>query len=139
MTAAAHVDLKAPTSLRFVAALMVFFCHFPPTRAFAVMYYFGESGVGFFFLLSGFILTFTYYREFAGTFSTTVARRFHLARIARVYPVHIVTMAICLAWFISFGAPQWNIENSLHTHCRDDRGDASCAILVPKRKPLCIA
>ena len=90
---------------------MVFTCHFPPTRPFALTYYLGESGVGFFFVLSGFILTFAHHRDFAGPFSVKAARAFHLARIARIYPVHLAAMALCLAWFIPFGAPQWNLAD----------------------------
>jgi peptidoglycan/LPS O-acetylase OafA/YrhL len=97
--------------LRFLAALMVFMCHFPPTRAFAVTYYLGESGVGFFFLLSGFILTYAHHRDFTGSFRVKAAQAFHLARVARIYPVHLATMALCLAWFIPFGAPQWNLAD----------------------------
>jgi peptidoglycan/LPS O-acetylase OafA/YrhL len=109
--AGGRVELKPLTSLRFVAALMVFFHHFPPTQPFAQAHYIGEAGVGFFFLLSGFILTYTYHRDFAGPFSTKAAQRFHIARIARIYPVHLATMAICIAWFIPFGAPQWNLAD----------------------------
>jgi peptidoglycan/LPS O-acetylase OafA/YrhL len=90
---------------------MVFVCHFPPFRPFAVTYYLGESGVGFFFLLSGFILTYAHHRDFSGPFRVKAAHAFHLARVARIYPVHLATMALCLAWFIPFGAPQWDLAD----------------------------
>jgi peptidoglycan/LPS O-acetylase OafA/YrhL len=59
---------------------------------------FGRGGVDLFFMLSGFILAYVYRPQFE-------ARRFNylrflVKRIARIYPVHVVTMLIVLAWIL---------------------------------------
>jgi peptidoglycan/LPS O-acetylase OafA/YrhL len=104
--------LKPLTSLRFAAALMVFVHHVPPAHALAERLSFGYAGVGFFFVLSGFILTYAHHRDFAGALTWRGVRTFHVARIARIYPMHVVTTALALAWFIPFGAPQWDVSSA---------------------------
>ena len=52
------------TSLRFAAALLVFSWHCVPTRRFSAVFSLGYIGVAFFFLLSGFILTYRYHASF---------------------------------------------------------------------------
>ena len=78
-------DLKPLTSLRFVAALLVFAWHCYPMRQVAGVFSFGYIGVSFFFLLSGFILTYGYHRTFARGIEPHAVRAFYAARIARVY------------------------------------------------------
>lgn len=58
-------DLKPLTSLRFVAALMVFGYHAAPFLPAFFATNTGYAGVGFFFVLSGFILTYTYHADFS--------------------------------------------------------------------------
>lgn len=101
-------DLKALTSLRFMAALPVFLAHFPPTQHFAERLSFGYAGVGFFFVLSGFILTYTYRDAFNGALTSSAMRAFHVARIARIYPLHVVVMAATILWIALFGSVIWN-------------------------------
>jgi peptidoglycan/LPS O-acetylase OafA/YrhL len=88
------VDLPALTSLRFFAAGMIFVFHLreyaPSAWAVAIgpaMYH----GVSFFFVLSGFVLTHVY----AGR--DVSRRRFYLARIARIVPLHLATLLLLLA------------------------------------------
>lgn len=51
----------------------------------------GESGVAFFFVLSGFVLSLGYGRKVEeGTFGV---RRFFVTHLARLYPLHLLTMA----------------------------------------------
>lgn len=87
-------DIKTLTSLRFFAALSIVIFHYTyeidalrnglPGRFY--------TGVDFFFILSGFILTHSYIRAIEeGTFS---ARDFYIKRFARIYPVHIVTLIL---------------------------------------------
>lgn len=54
----------------------------------------GESGVAFFFVLSGFVLSLGYGRKVEeGTFG---AKRFFLTHLARLYPLHLITMTIAI-------------------------------------------
>jgi peptidoglycan/LPS O-acetylase OafA/YrhL len=92
--------IKPLTSLRFVFALMVFLSHlqFVQDKTFAGLYmnYFreGRLGVSFFFILSGFVLALTYKKKIVtGTFSK---KEFWMARLARIYPLHIVTFLIAI-------------------------------------------
>ncbi len=85
--------LPALTSIRFLAALWVALFHMQAMNAFtfsaaAVRRFasIGYSGVSFFFVLSGFILVYTY----AGRAATL--RQFWQARFARIYPA----LAFCL-------------------------------------------
>ena len=97
------------TSLRFVAALLVFSWHCVPTRRIAVTFSFGYLGVAFFFLLSGFILTYRYHEHFQGGLHWDAVRAFYAARIARIYPLHLATMPLAVAGLIAFGtSPLWN-------------------------------
>jgi peptidoglycan/LPS O-acetylase OafA/YrhL len=101
--------LHALTSLRFVAALLVFSWHCVPTRAVSVTFSFGYIGVAFFFLLSGFILTYTYHEAFRERLRPEAIRAFYVARIARVYPLHLATMPLMIACLVYCGSsPLWN-------------------------------
>jgi len=86
--------IPALTGLRFVAALMVFFSHYPiagfGTIADRVMAS-GYAGVTFFFVLSGFIITYNYIGKFElNPLQNTPA--YLWARFSRVYPLYILTM-----------------------------------------------
>lgn len=86
-------NLPALTSLRFFAAAVIVFDH-------ATTIYFGHSldlalyqGVTFFFVLSGFILTYAHPKVSAWA----DARGFWLARFARIWPATIASMICSLA------------------------------------------
>ncbi len=88
-------DLKALTSLRFWAALWVVLFHFLPYAAdwgpASSLLGKGYLGVDFFFVLSGFVLAHVYGAELKeGRYSHP---RFLVKRIARIYPMHIATLA----------------------------------------------
>lgn len=91
--------LDALTGLRWWAALMVFFFHMrvlaplpgPISRVFDQ----GYLGVTFFFVLSGFVLTWS--MRPAVPLSTFYWRRF-----ARIWPLHIVTLVIAIPVFYTF-------------------------------------
>jgi len=98
-------QLEPLTSLRFVAALLVFVYHAPLAQPFAHDHALGQAGVGFFFLLSGFILTYTY----SGTLTTTASVvRFYVARFARVYPAYLVSIALALPVVATYGSLAWD-------------------------------
>jgi peptidoglycan/LPS O-acetylase OafA/YrhL len=85
-------DLKPLTSLRFVAAMMIVLQHatqyFPWAQTVSGLPL--AQGVSFFFVLSGFILTHVYSKK------KTTYGNFIWARIARLWPVHIVTCLMVL-------------------------------------------
>lgn len=88
------VDIKPLTALRFLAAMWVVSFHFWPHLAgFGVPTFVtkGYLGVECFFVLSGFILAHVYLTGFGtGGFNYP---KFLWARLARVYPLHLATMA----------------------------------------------
>jgi len=96
--------LPALTSLRFFAAAYVVAFHYTP-------YYFpnvegpsvialGYSGVTFFFLLSGFILAYNY--KDADFREPRLRTLFYRARLARVYPVYLLALAVHVPWFLAW-------------------------------------
>jgi peptidoglycan/LPS O-acetylase OafA/YrhL len=88
--------LSPLTSLRFLAAIYVVVYHYwtsyhlSETRPLFVEL--GHTGVTFFFLLSGFILAYSY--DDNGNFPAGRTGRFYLARFARIYPVYIATILV---------------------------------------------
>lgn len=92
--------LEPLTSLRFFAALVVFIWHSQLFSSVLNKYYFGELGVGFFFLLSGFILTYVYY--FGSKLNNNIdVFKFYIARIAKIYPIHLITFLISIPLVLS--------------------------------------
>ena len=93
---ATRVELPQLTGLRFLAAGSVVLFHLhryslggAPEAVQRVAAY-GNAAVGLFFILSGFILTYTY----LGSESPLENRRFWFARLARIYPVYLLTLLI---------------------------------------------
>ncbi len=100
--------LPALTGLRFLAALYVVFYHFGPypqlhllsgpVRALQIALWntggSGFVGVNLFFLLSGFILAYTYLGD---AHARGRWRAFYVARVARVYPVYVFALAVAIA------------------------------------------
>ena len=91
--------LPALTSLRFFAALHVVFFHFLAFKIVSSEGWLGQIssigyvGVSFFFVLSGFILVYTY----AGR--DTAARDFWRARFARIYPAFAFSLLLTGPFF----------------------------------------
>lgn len=94
-------QLPALTSVRFFAALHVALYHmvrpFTLWGPFAGMAAAGYTGVSFFFLLSGYILTYSHAAESRaadarGTVEAQVRRRFYVARFARIYPAYLAAL-----------------------------------------------
>jgi peptidoglycan/LPS O-acetylase OafA/YrhL len=89
--------LPALTGLRFIAALLVVFMHFGSAAAPSWLRPFAEVGavgVCLFFVLSGFILTYTYSAPGGGFRGS--ARAFYAARVARLCPVYLLALAIAI-------------------------------------------
>ena len=136
------------TSTRFIAAFLIVLAHsagpVPFGYHFSLMTEFilGSAGVSFFFVLSGFILTYTYGQlEGAGS-----VRNFWAARFSRIWPTHALTFLMCIAllpagewalganpilpglanltlthaaiavprYYFSFNAPSWSISTEAY-------------------------
>lgn len=102
-------EIKALTGLRIVAALWVVLFHFRPLLAGAAPYRAevlapvldtGAQGVDLFFILSGFVLTWNYANRMGQSWSTRATLRFLWLRLARVWPVYLVTLHLAAAWII---------------------------------------
>jgi peptidoglycan/LPS O-acetylase OafA/YrhL len=95
--------------LRFVAAFMALLHHlhdFAPNAVYGGWAARGALAVDFFFVLSGFILAHVHGDEFRD--GPAGAGRFWRARLARVYPAHVATLAIFLILLLAAkasGAP----------------------------------
>ncbi|MCV7317490.1 acyltransferase [Mycolicibacillus parakoreensis] len=102
-------EIRALTGLRIVAALWVVLFHFRPLLAGAAPYRAevlapildtGAQGVDLFFILSGFVLTWNYLNRMGQSWSTRATLRFLWLRLARVWPVYLVTLHLAAAWII---------------------------------------
>ena len=101
--------IKPLTSLRFFFAFMVFLSHMEFSSVEAQtfnlsfdIFYFSEGyiGVSFFFILSGFILAFNYKQKFLE--GKVSVKQFWVARVARIYPLHVLTFILVLPITIKF-------------------------------------
>jgi peptidoglycan/LPS O-acetylase OafA/YrhL len=97
--------LDALTGLRFIAAIMIVIYHldgafgFPKAESLSAL----PQAVCFFFILSGFILTYSY----PNLDSLEAKKSFFIARIARIWPAHFFFfLAVSL---LSFFGLIWNI------------------------------
>jgi peptidoglycan/LPS O-acetylase OafA/YrhL len=92
-TSNGRVMYDALTGMRFVAALVVFLVHFRSRFEAPLPVPNADMAVGFFFVLSGFILTHAY----RGGIAPRSQTRFYVARFARIWPLHIA----CLVTFFA--------------------------------------
>lgn len=107
-------DLRSLTSLRFFAALWVVLLHFRDQLPFDFSAHnpinHGTRAVDFFFILSGFILAHVYGPQLqAGRFRM---KDFVVKRLARLYPVHFVTLLASLAIFLLATALHMKLNNA---------------------------
>lgn len=89
--------IKSLTSLRMVFALMVFVSHFEMVNNVFDVHLLTEGfvGVSFFFVLSGFIISYSYDERLS---TGKVSKyNFWIARIARIYPLHWMMLLIAAA------------------------------------------
>lgn len=102
-------EIKALSGLRIVAALWVVLFHFRPLleqaapgfrSALAPILNSGAQGVDLFFILSGFVLTWSYLDKMGPRWSTGASLRFLWLRLARVWPIYLVTMHLAALWII---------------------------------------
>jgi peptidoglycan/LPS O-acetylase OafA/YrhL/lysophospholipase L1-like esterase len=60
----------------------------------------GAQGVDLFFILSGFVLTWNYLQRMGPGWSTRATLHFLWLRLARVWPVYLVTLHLAAAWIV---------------------------------------
>ncbi|MCA8045464.1 acyltransferase family protein [Burkholderia arboris] len=96
--------LNTLTSLRFFAASMIVLLHMNGTFWPSANIQGFTTGVSFFFVLSGFILRMVY----GELRSMGEVRQFYVARIARLWPMHLLSIGLLL---LTTGTtlPSWNI------------------------------
>jgi peptidoglycan/LPS O-acetylase OafA/YrhL len=102
-------EIRALTGLRIIAAVWVVLFHFRPllreaapafSEALAPVLNVGAQGVDLFFILSGFVLTWNYLDRLGESWSTRATLHFLWLRLARVWPVYLVTLHLAALWII---------------------------------------
>jgi peptidoglycan/LPS O-acetylase OafA/YrhL len=93
-------EIRPLTSLRFLAASLVFWEHIVMLPGFGWLvgytHSFGRIGVCVFFVLSGFILSYSYgEQDWRGAFAKN-AGQFYWSRFARIYPLHWLMFLVAL-------------------------------------------
>jgi peptidoglycan/LPS O-acetylase OafA/YrhL len=95
--------IKPLTSFRFVFAFFVFLSHLGFLKysknnelkwVYNNIFYEGYIGVSFFFILSGFVLAYNYQSEKLS--NKEQIYKYYLARLARIFPLHILTFLISI-------------------------------------------
>ena len=116
MTSLSHInEIRSHTSLRGVAALIVVLVHFrsffhssinPDEITFFLSK--GYLWVDFFFILSGFILSYIYGIEHPARRSIPDITRYLIARFARIYPLHLISLLVVFLFFTMISLVSWN-------------------------------
>lgn len=139
---AVQMKIDQLTGMRFFAALAVFLSHLgvdPDASLLGRIFHEGYVGVSFFFMLSGFVLSYSYSSKFrAGEINK---RTYILLRIARLAPLHFLTalpffvlsfsegwkhvvigvanLSFLQSWiphssfYFSLNAPSWSLSNEM--------------------------
>lgn len=91
------------TAARFFAALLVVFFHYPDKEALFPRWLssFGNEAVVFFFILSGFILTYAHAKPTdKSQYLNVSTRRFFIARLSRILPAYLIGLALAAPIFL---------------------------------------
>jgi peptidoglycan/LPS O-acetylase OafA/YrhL len=118
--------LPALTGLRTLLAVNIMFFHFTPPHM-QLLSPFMENGfvfVGFFFLLSGYVLAYNY----SDRALTLNPRNFWVARFARLYPIYLVGLLLSFQMFQA----EWQVR----THFEFAQGVLLTPILLQGWSPL---
>ena len=102
-------ELSALTGLRYAAAIWVVLFHVAPIQGESVarpirdFIGVGYLAVSLFFVLSGFVLSYSY---LDGVGSMRGDRRsFWISRVARIYPAYLLSFVLCLPLYVAAKAP----------------------------------
>ena len=107
-----HVYFSGLTGLRFFAAFVVILCHVEEFKSiwniretntwdlhfFSLM---GELGVTFFFVLSGFLITYLLLME-KERMGTIAIKQFYMRRVLRIVPLYYLIIFLGLFIFLDF-------------------------------------
>jgi|GEM_PF-338518 len=109
-------EIRSHTSLRGWAALMVVFVHFRSffhssidPDEFTFFLYKGYLWVDFFFILSGFVMAYVYDIEHPKRHSIRDTMHYLIARIARIYPLHLISLVVTLLFFVMVAFINWGL------------------------------
>ena len=121
-------DISTLTALRFLAALWVVLYHLqalrhtflaPVYQLFGPVVANGDLGVDVFFVLSGFIITYTYLDRLGPRFRLRATGDFVWARFARMWPAFALVVGVLGLWFL-YGSGQQSVRAwSLQTRAPD--------------------
>lgn len=108
--------IRPLTALRFYAAFVVFSLHASMLPGLEWLGHEhaelqGRLGVSIFFVLSGFIMTYVYYGEDKWEPTRANAGRFLIARVTRIFPLHLLTMLVCLPLGLKSSTSPIQLEN----------------------------
>ncbi len=112
--------LPGLNALRFFAAALVVVMHthnnmqvagLPQLPAFPVLFK-GLSAVSFFFVLSGFLITYLLLKEKEST-DTISIKKFYLRRVFRIWPLYFLVVIIGMFFY-------WKMVPALHLHFEND-------------------
>lgn len=120
--ASAPSEVAALTSLRGVLALWVVLYHFwndtlilfPAMNAASPLIRVGHMAVPAFFMLSGFVLAYNYGDRFRELRRAEFVR-FLCLRLARIYPVHLVTLFVVLLMVVASGRLGYQLTDAGYT------------------------
>lgn len=95
------------TSTRFFAAFAVLLGHFNQylgLPGWIAQWISGGHYVGYFFALSGFILSYRYWEEFERGVAVRQAHGYYVARIARIYPSYVLALLLLTIMYVAMSA-----------------------------------
>lgn len=97
-------------SMRFIFCTLIFIYHFFESTGKFHFYYGGDAGVTFFFILSGFVLSMGCGASIKN--ETFEYVQFLRKRLAKIYPLHLVTFTIALCMSFAAGV-KFNITKTI--------------------------
>jgi peptidoglycan/LPS O-acetylase OafA/YrhL len=108
--ASSKAQLPSLTSLRGVAALWVVLYHYSiqclpnlDITSYTYIIHKGYLAIDMFFMLSGFVMTHVYHRAFSDDVCRNY-RSFIVARVARIYPLHLFVLLLFVATAVALHA-----------------------------------